>query len=84
MKQILFVAAAALLLLTACNNNKKPGITVTSENGKTTTTIDPTSIQETSDAFTKKTEELKKLTPYTVKSITARAIRGGKTFQLFG
>jgi hypothetical protein len=71
MKKVLFAASTALFLLAACNNNKKPGITVTSEDGKTTTTIDPTSIKETSDAFTKKADELKKLTPYTLDQLKA-------------
>jgi hypothetical protein len=68
-------------LLTACNNNKKPGVTVTSEDGKTTTTISSTDLAQVSDAFQKKTEELQKLSPYTldqVKALLPEELAGAK------
>jgi len=66
MKNLFFLLISALWLLTACNNNKKPGITVTSEDGKSTTTIQPNDIAKVSEDFQKKTEELQKLSPYTI------------------
>ena len=71
----------AILLLIACNSNKKKGVTVTSEDGKTTTTVDASSLAETSDALQKKAEELKKLTPYTLdqmKGFLPEELAGGK------
>jgi hypothetical protein len=59
-------------MLIACNNNKKPGeVTVTSEDGKTTATIQPGDLTQASDAFQKKTEELQKLSPYTLDQMKA-------------
>ncbi|MGZ8542022.1 MAG: hypothetical protein ACXWV6_15330 [Chitinophagaceae bacterium] len=71
MKHVFLLFSAAVCLLTACNNNKKPGITVTSEDGKTTTTVSPNAMAETADAFTKKAEELQKLAPYTLDQMKA-------------
>lgn len=71
MKHLSFFLIAALWLLTACNNNKKPGVTVTSEDGKTTTTIQPNDIAKVSEDFQKKTEELQKLSPYTLDQMKA-------------
>ena len=71
MKHVFLLFCAAVCLLTACNNNKKPGITVTSEDGKTTTTIAPNDLAETADVFQKKTEELQKLSPYTLDQMKA-------------
>jgi hypothetical protein len=71
MKNVFLLFSAAVCVLTACNNNKKPGVTVTSEDGKTTTTISATDVAQVSDAFQKKTEELQKLSPYTLDQVKA-------------
>ena len=71
MKHAFILLGATVCLLTACNNNKKPGITVTSEDGKTTTTIQPNELAKVSDDFQKKTEELQKLSPYTLDQMKA-------------
>ena len=72
MKHVFFLLSAAVCLLTACNNNnKKPGVTVTSEDGKTTTTVQPNDLAKVSDDFQKKTEELQKLSPYTLDQMKA-------------
>ena len=71
MKHLLIPFFAAISLLSACNNNKKPGITVTSEDGKTTTTIQPNELAKVSEDFQKKTEELQKLSPYTLDQMKA-------------
>ena len=71
MKHLSFFFIAALWLFTACNNNKKPGVTVTSEDGKTTTTIQPNDLAKVSEDFQKKTEELQKLSPYTLDQMKA-------------
>lgn len=71
MKHLLLLFCAAVSLLTACNNNKKPGITVTSEDGKTTTTIQPNDLAQAADVYQKKAEELQKLSPYTLDQMKA-------------
>jgi hypothetical protein len=71
MKHAFLLFSAALCLLASCNNHKKPGITVTSEDGKTTTTVSPNALAETADAFTRKAEELQKLSPYTLDQMKA-------------
>jgi hypothetical protein len=72
MKHLFFLFCIAIVLLTACNNNNKPGdITVTSEDGKTTATLKNDELAGSSDAFQKKTEELQKLSPYTLDQMKA-------------
>ena len=71
MKHVFFLLSIVVCLLTACNNNKKPGVTVTSEDGKTTTTVQPNDLAKVSDDFQKKTEELQKLSPYTLDQMKA-------------
>lgn len=71
MKHLLLLFSATVCLLTACNNNKKPGITVTSEDGKTTATIQPNDLKEAADVYQKKAEELQKLSPYTLDQMKA-------------
>lgn len=73
MKHLLIVFGAVTLLMTACNNEKKPGeVTVTSEDGKTKATIDATTdLAKVSENLQKKTEELQKLSPYTLDQMKA-------------
>lgn len=73
MKHLLIVFSAVCLLMTACNNEKKPGeVSVISEDGKTKTTIDPTTdLAKVSENMQKKTEELQKLSPYTLDQLKA-------------
>ena len=70
MKYFLSLAFAANIVL-ACNNNNKPGVTITSEDGKTKATVNTNELAAASDAFQKKTEELQKLSPYTLDQIKA-------------
>ena len=68
----LLLPLAAALLLMACNNNKKPGdVTITSEDGKTTATVDTKSMNQAADALQKKADELQKLSPYTLDQMKA-------------
>ncbi len=79
MRQILF--CAAICLLAACNNNKERGITIKSEDGKSEATISATDMTAVADAFQKKSEELQKLTPYTLdqmKALLPEEIAGAK------
>ena len=70
MKHLFLFAAVSILI--ACNNNKKSGeVTVTSEDGKTTATIDASTAAEAGDALQKKVEELQKLSPYTLDQMKA-------------
>lgn len=71
MKHPLLIWGTAICLLTACNNNKQPGVTVVSEDGNTKTTIATDNLSEVADAFQKKSEELQKLTPYTLDQMKA-------------
>ncbi len=72
MKQLQFLFIIVLFLLAAaCNNNKKPGVYVTSEDGKTTTTFETNDMVKVADDFQKKTEELQKLSPYTLDQMKA-------------
>ena len=70
MKHLFLFAAISILI--ACNNNKKSGeVTVTSEDGKTTATIDASNVAQAADAMQKKVEELQKLSPYTLDQMKA-------------
>lgn len=72
MKHLFAIAGITINMLIACNNNKKPGeITVTSEDGKATATIDANSLNQAADAMQKKSEELQKLSPYTLDQMKA-------------
>jgi hypothetical protein len=65
MKNLFVLGSIAILL--ACNNNPKPGeVSVTSNDGKTTASIDANKLVQASDDLQKKTEELQKLPPYTL------------------
>jgi hypothetical protein len=66
MKSFTIPACAAMLLLAACNNGQPKQMTFTSKDGKTKTSIGIQEVAGATDEFQKKTEELKKLTPYTV------------------
>lgn len=57
--------------LAACNNNRPKGVTVTSEDGKTKTTVDVSQAAGAADEMQKKIEELKKLTPLTTDQLKA-------------
>ncbi len=71
MKNALIVLSLGLLL-GACNNQKKPGeITVKSEDGKTSTTVNTDAMSAKVDELQKKSEELKKLSPYTLDQMKA-------------
>lgn len=81
MKHLLSLFVATTCLLAACNNNKKPGITVTSEDGKTTTTVQASDLTQAANVYEKKSEELKKLSPYTLdqmKAMLPEEISGAK------
>jgi hypothetical protein len=81
MKHAFLIWCTALCLLAACNNNKKPNITVVSDDGKTKATIPAADMSNVADAFQKKTEELQKLTPYTLdqmKALLPEEIAGAK------
>lgn len=70
MKQLILLSA--VLIMFACNNNKKSGeVTVTSEDGKTTATVDASNASQAADALQKKAEELQKLSPYTLDQMKA-------------
>ena len=72
MKHLFLLLSATVCMLIACNNNKKPGeVTVTSEDGKTTATIQPGDLAQTSEALQKKAEDLQKLSPYTLDQMKA-------------
>ncbi len=80
MKHLFFLFSITACVLIACNNNK-PGVTVTSEDGKTTTTIQPNELANVADDFQKKTEELQKLSPYTLdqmKALLPEEVAGAK------
>ena len=63
---------AALGILIACNNDKKSGeLTVASEDGKTTASVDASKASQAVDAMQKKVEELQKLSPYTLDQMKA-------------
>jgi hypothetical protein len=71
MKKYLFVSAFAFLMLGACNNNKPGAISVKSEDGKTTTTVQTEELVKAADDYQKKSEELQKLSPYTLDQMKA-------------
>ncbi len=70
MKHVLLLTTVWMLI--ACNNNKKTGeVTVTSEDGKTTATVDASNAAQAADVMQKKAEELQKLSPYTLDQMKA-------------
>ena len=74
MKQVLFPALATAFLLSACGNAKVKDAHKNEDGTTTTTTYDMNSLkkmQEGTDEMTKKTEELKKLTPLTLDQLKA-------------
>jgi hypothetical protein len=71
MRSIIFCAGTVVLLATACNNNKPKPIVITSEDGKTKTSIAVQEVAGAADDMQKKMEELKKLTPYNTDQLKA-------------
>lgn len=71
MKNTFLLLSTLICLLTACNNNKKPNVTVVSDDGKTKATVSASDMANVADAFQKKTEELQKLSPYTLDQMKA-------------
>ena len=69
----LSVLLLAVSFVFACNNKKAGETTIVSDDGKTNTTIDvnPDGTVGQMDEMTKKTEELKKLTPLTLDQLKA-------------
>ena len=68
----LFISALAFgLLFSACKGKDSNKTTITSSDGKSIITIDPTKTQSVASDMNKKTEELKKLAPMTVDQIKA-------------
>ncbi len=65
-----YVLLAGVLLMSACNNNKDKVVIEDKETG-TKTTVDPSKMEKFSQDFTKKVEELQKLTPYTLEEMKA-------------
>ena len=55
----------------ACKGKDKDTITITTDNGKTTLTVDPTKTETVTNEMEKKTKELKKLAPMTLDQIKA-------------
>lgn len=72
MKRLIILVSIFSCLIIACNNNKDTGgVTVTSDDGKTKTTVDVNSLTQAADAMQKKAEELQKLTPYSLDQMKA-------------
>lgn len=72
MKHVFILFSAVLYILIACNNNKKPGeVTVTSEDGKTTTKVEAGDLAQSAEAAQERIEELQKLSPYTLDQMKA-------------
>lgn len=74
MKHILFPMLAAAFFLTACGNAKVKDAHKNEDGTTTTTTYDMSNLkkmQEGTDEMTKKTEELKKLTPLSLDQLKA-------------
>ncbi|RYG26875.1 MAG: hypothetical protein EOO01_41820 [Chitinophagaceae bacterium] len=71
MKKFFFVSVLASALLLGCNNNKPGAITVKSEDGKTTTTVNAGDMATVAEDYQKKAEELQKLAPYTLDQLKA-------------
>ncbi len=69
MKLFLVSIATAGILLTSCNGT--PGTTITSDDGKSKVTIDPSAIAQSGDEMQKKIDELKKLPPLTMDQLKA-------------
>lgn len=70
MRNIITIISIALFF-TACKNEKKGEVTVTSEDGKTTTTMNVDAMQKQSDKMQEQMEELQKMTPVTMDELKA-------------
>lgn len=73
MRKTAVLLLAFSIVLAACNNKKSKEATFVSEDGKTKTTVEmnPDGSVGQMDEMTKKTEELKKLTPLTLDQLKA-------------
>ncbi len=65
-----YALLAGVMLMAACNNNKDKVVIEDKETG-TKTTLDVSKAEKFSQDFTKKVEELQKLTPYTLDEMKA-------------
>ena len=72
MRSLLIYTMAIGLFFSACKGkDKNSTTTITTDNGKTTLTVDPTKTETVTNEMEKKTEELKKLAPLTLDQIKA-------------
>lgn len=71
MKRIGTTLLAAALLLAACNNNKPKEATYVSTDGKEKVSVDVNQMTNAMQEYQKKTEELQKLTPYSLDELKA-------------
>lgn len=72
MKRLSFYFLASVIFLAACNNKKpKDSITINTEDGKGTVTIDPSKMQNAAEEMEKQKTELEKLTPLTLEQLKA-------------
>ena len=71
MRSVLIYAMAIVFFFSACKGKDKDTTTITTDNGKTTLTVDPTKTETVTNEMEKKTEELKKLAPMTLDQIKA-------------
>ncbi len=66
-----FPAIASLFLLTACGNNDGKDVTIKDTESGTTATINMSAIEKAGQDYSKKVEELQKLTPFTLDELKA-------------
>lgn len=81
MKRFFTLLLAAPLLLAACKSTPKNSVTINSEDGKTTATIDVNQLKANGDEWQKKANELKALPPVTLdqlKAMIPETLAGGK------
>lgn len=70
MKKFILMMFASIALL-SCHQNKPGTITVKSDDGKSTATVDLSSAEKNTQEMQNKAEELKKLTPLTIDQLKA-------------
>lgn len=71
MKQFILLISIAGGLLMGCKGKDSGGVTVTSDDGKTTAKVDINNLTQAADALQKKEQELQKLTPYSLDQMKA-------------